>query len=127
VVEIRADQGTSLNVGNTGDRGFAFRPVDAFLKGHGGDSRNAKGLQGTKSMWGKSPGVGSFTGDRHRDGSDTIAAGDSLGFKHRVVIHEGLPGELQVEKRYQEYIRQSLGQRTGGQDASVVQLRLRSC
>ena len=70
-VEIRADQGTSLNFGNTDDRGFAFRPADAFLKGHGGDSRNAKGLQGTKSRWGKSPGVGSFTGDRHRDGSDT--------------------------------------------------------
>ncbi|MDA0204760.1 MAG: PmoA family protein [Acidobacteria bacterium] len=46
----------------------------------------------------------SFTGDPSADGSHTIPEGESLTFRYRVVIHEGFPGEVNVEELYRDYV-----------------------
>ncbi len=149
LIEVRADQGTSLKFGDTDDGGFAFRLADGFREDQGGASENAEGQKGTDAIWGKASkwtnysakidgkqiGVAifdnpknirhpttwhargyslnsanpfatkSFTGDETKDGSYTIAEGESVTFHYRLVIHEGLPGEVNVEELYQDYVR----------------------
>ena len=46
----------------------------------------------------------SFTGDKTKDGSHTIPAGESLTFRYRVVIYEGMPGEVNVEELYGRFV-----------------------
>lgn len=46
-----------------------------------------------------------FTGDKTADGSYAIPAGESLILRYRVVIHEGFPGEVNVEELYRDYVR----------------------
>ncbi|HSW49673.1 MAG TPA: PmoA family protein [Bryobacteraceae bacterium] len=50
-------------------------------------------------------GESEFTEDKTRDGSLTIPAGGSLGFRHRVLIHLGDAKEAAVEKLYQQWAR----------------------
>ena len=45
----------------------------------------------------------SFTGDNTLDGSHTIAAGDSIVFKYRVVIYES--PSVDIEDLYEQYVR----------------------
>lgn len=46
----------------------------------------------------------SFSGDETKDGSYTIAEGDSVTFRYRLLIHDGFPGEVNVEELYQDYV-----------------------
>jgi hypothetical protein len=44
-----------------------------------------------------------FYNDRKRDGSVTIAKGEALTFRYRVVIHHGDAAEAQIAAAYQSY------------------------
>ncbi|MGH9352009.1 MAG: PmoA family protein, partial [Terriglobia bacterium] len=48
-------------------------------------------------------GIRAFTGDPHRDGSYTVAAGQSLTLRYRVLIHEGDYLQSRVPQAYQRY------------------------
>lgn len=48
-------------------------------------------------------GVRDFTGDKTKDGSLTVARGDSIRFRYRVVIHEGDAQAAGIAGLYQEY------------------------
>ncbi|MBI1357460.1 MAG: hypothetical protein GC160_24225 [Acidobacteria bacterium] len=52
-IEVLADQGEALTLGDTEDGGFAFRLSDAFREDMGGILRNAEGLHGADNIWGK--------------------------------------------------------------------------
>lgn len=52
-LDIRADAGESLTLGDTEDGGLGFRYSDDFRENRGATLRNAEGLEGTKAIWGK--------------------------------------------------------------------------
>jgi Methane oxygenase PmoA len=51
-------------------------------------------------------GVRQFTGDRRQDGRYTIAAGETLAFRYRVLIHHGNPSQAQVAEAYRRFAAQ---------------------
>lgn len=53
-IEIRADRGQPLRLGDTEDGGFGIRLRDEFRQDRGATLVNSEGLRGTENIWGKS-------------------------------------------------------------------------
>lgn len=59
-----------------------------------------------------------FHADESRDGSITLARGESLRFRYRVVVHEGRTGEANLARKYREWAGLEAGRSGKGRDAS---------
>jgi hypothetical protein len=49
-------------------------------------------------------GLSYFLGDKQMDGSHTLAAGEELVFRYRVLFHTDTTGEANVADKYNDYI-----------------------